>query len=101
MQIAASAGSIVYISLEGGTVAVLKVDDHYEIVSESEISGSIEVLCSLATGQRVILSHDLSRSYRVEGKARAGDQVVVKVRRALPISNEEPIRTLLEDNEHA
>ena len=91
-----SEASIPYGSI--GEVSVLKVDVHYSIRGPQEIVGSIGTLCRLAKGQRVILSHSLSHTYIIEDKTRLRfDDVSVKIRRARPITNIQPILSLLED----
>jgi hypothetical protein len=86
--------------LAGDTVFILKLGDHFEPVSanalERSIQGKTLVLCRIARNHMVILSTDLSWTYRVVGKDLTGPNTVrLSLRRARPISNIEPIQKLL------
>lgn len=95
-------GTLPQVTIEGGLVSVLSEGIHYESKSQGEISGAIAVLCKLAVGQRVILGHDLARSFIVVEKKRQGaSDLTVSVRRARPITNVSPIKDLLEDKPDA
>lgn len=87
------------VAFEGGTVVILKEGIHYtapSVAGSTEIRGPAATLCKLARGQRLVLGHDLARSYIVEDKQRSGaDAVVVRVRRARPISDPSPFWPLL------
>lgn len=99
MPTATSGTSINYAIIEGGKVAVLRANVHYTVHSSSTISGSVSYLCRLARNQRIILSHNLRRSYIIENKALTGpDEVTITVRAARPIINTNAIYSLLEDS---
>jgi hypothetical protein len=88
------------VRLAGDTVFVLKEQEHFEGVTatamERTIRGKTSVLCRIARNHRVILSSDTMWTYLVTGKDTIGaDTVRLSLRRARPISNIEPIETLL------
>jgi hypothetical protein len=79
-----------------GTVVVLRPGSHYDVRGEGLIVGALGVLCRLGIEQRVILAHDLARTYKVLGKQREPDgRIAVSVRRARPISDPSPIEQFL------
>jgi hypothetical protein len=88
------------VNLAGDTVFVLKQGEHFEPVAtdvlQRSIRGKTYVLCSIARNHRVILSSDKMWTYLVTAKAATGaDTVQLSLRRARPISNIDPIETLL------
>ena len=88
------------VTLAGDTVFVLKEGEHFEGLTatalERTIRGKTHVLCRIARNHRVILSSDTMWTYLVTGKDAVGsDTVRLSLRRARPISNIEPIETLL------
>lgn len=90
--------SVAVVDFQGESVAVLREINDYTIQDNSTIVGSIAKLCKLARGQRVILGHDHRRSYVIQEKRRAGsNEVVIVVRRSRPITNIQPILSLLGD----
>jgi hypothetical protein len=92
----AAAAHVGTVTLEGDSVPVLQLGRHYQQVSAAAIQGPVAVLCRLMEGQRLILSHDLSRSFIVQAKELTDNgQVLVSVRRARPITSVGPIRELL------
>lgn len=89
-----------YVGMEGTSVAFLRERAHYELQERNVLVGRVQPLCQLRHGQRIIVSHDLSWSYLVEGKTMIGaDRLSVTVRRGRPITNPEPVRQLLADEE--
>lgn len=82
-----------------GTVAVLRPGADYTAQGDDVIVGPIGCVCRLAREQRVILAHDLSRTYKVLDKHRRTDGLVeVRVRRARPISDPTPIEAFLQED---
>ena len=85
------------ISFEGGVVPVLRHHEEYEVVDSLVIRGELPRLCKLARGQRVILTHDLARSFILEDKKRESESdLLLTVRKARPITNPQPVLELLE-----
>jgi hypothetical protein len=85
-----------HIPLQGGTVAILRHGTHYTASNSTTITGSIQTLCTLARNQRVILSHDLRRTYMIEEKMRiAPDAIQVRVRPARRITDVQAIQAIL------
>ncbi|WP_031501158.1 hypothetical protein [Bryobacter aggregatus] len=87
------------ITLSGDTVFILKVGEHFEAVSVAEyeriVQGSTLTLCRIARNHRIVLSTDSSWTYFVTGKDLVGPNTVkLSLRRARPITNMEPIKTL-------
>ena len=81
----------------GAAVAILKQGTHYAVQSQTQVVGPVSRLCRLGQGQRIILSHDLGRSFMVQSKTRQGaSDIVVTVRKAGPITNRQPILEILE-----
>src|SRR5690606_20619398 len=79
---------IVTISHGGSQVAVLKQGLHYTVSEATEIVGEIAQLCRVANNQRIVLSHDLSRTYIVVAKERSSSQEIrVSLRKARIISD--------------
>lgn len=88
------------ITLAGDSVFVLKLNEHFEPVSTNvlnrTIRGKTYILCRIARNHRVILSSDKMWTYLVSGKDAVGsDTVQLSLRRARPITNVDPIETLL------
>lgn len=88
------------VMLAGDTVFILKAGEHFDPISanglERSIHGNTLVLCRIARNHMVILTTDLSWTYRVVGKDLAGSNTVkLSLRRARPITNIEPIERLL------
>jgi hypothetical protein len=88
------------VTLAGDTVFVLKEGEHFEGLAatalERTILGKTHILCRIARTHMVILSSDKTWTWRVTGKDVVGaDTVRLSLRRARPISNIEPIETLL------
>ena len=91
-----AADDLDYVSVEGNHVAFLREHTHYELRTPTVLAGHMRPLCQLRTAQRVILSHDLEWSYRVQAKRRTGvDALEVDLRRGKPISNPEPLYRFL------
>jgi hypothetical protein len=87
------------LEISGQTVFVLP-SRSYKSISTTEIQGAAASLCALAKGHRVILSHVLNWTYRVQGKELIGhDRVRVTLRQARPITDREPILQLLGDTD--
>ncbi len=85
------------ILISGSSVAILKPETHYTVQSPTQIIGPISRLCRLGRGQRIILGHSLGRSFIVENKTRHGaSEIVVTVRRAVPITNQQMVQDILE-----
>lgn len=85
------------ISFEGGVVPVLRHNEEYELVESLVIRGDLSQLCKLARGQRLILTHDLARSFILEDKKRESEsKLLLEVRKARPITNPQPVFELLE-----
>lgn len=87
------------VTLAGDTVFVLSSGEHFESVSagdrERVVQGNTHALCRIARSHRVILSTDLNWTYLVVGKDLVGPTAVrLSLRRARPITNIEPIKTL-------
>lgn len=84
--------------LDGQTVVLLRVGPGWRREGTSAIVGDAAILCALAREQRVIMSDDLHFTYLVEDKERRVDgQILVRLRRARPISDAQVIRGLLEE----
>ena len=84
------------VALLGEKVFILNEGEHYSVASDTRIVGPVAVLCHLARGQRVILSHDQRWTYLVEQKNLVdSSRVVVSLRRARPISDMAAIRSLI------
>ena len=82
-----------------GTVAVLRENLHYQVHDTESVVGPITALCKLAQGQRIILEHDLLRTYIVLAKQRTGSQdVMVTVRPARPITDVTAVLNYLQDS---
>lgn len=95
-SLASAAVAIETVKFEGGLVPVLRESVHYEQGGEQSILGAVASLCRLAPGQRLILSHDLERSFIVDRKELSnGNKVRVFIRRARPIVNSGPLEDLL------
>ena len=87
--------SLSAVELQGDLVFVLSLDSHFLVESPTTILGNVAMLCQLARGQRLILSHDEKWTYIVVHKELVNAEVVrVEVRRARPISNIAVIRAL-------
>jgi hypothetical protein len=81
-----------------GTVVVLRAGIDYVAHGESVMVGPVASTCRLVQDQRVILSHDLARTYKVQAKERvAGGKIAVTVRRARPISDPAQIEAFLRE----
>lgn len=92
-----SSGPVGVVSLEGEAVAVLRRSEHYDILDTDRIVGSIDVLCQLSRGQRIILSHNEHWTFIVVQKEMSSsDKLSIIVRRARPISDITPIQQFLE-----
>ena len=92
------------ITVAGDTVFVLRSGEHFESVfvgdRERVLQGNTHTLCRVARSHRVILSTDLNWTYLVVGKDLVGPTGVrLSLRRARPITNIEPIETLLGDDD--
>lgn len=89
------ANSLSAVDLQGERVFILYRGMHYELQSDTVITGPVAVLCQLARGHRIILSHDEHWTYLVVTKSLVdANSVSVQVRRARPIINFEVIRLL-------
>jgi hypothetical protein len=98
MPLPSSNPAIYFATIGGSKVAVLKDGVDYTLREGGLIAGGMDTLCKVARGQRVILSHNLNFSYKVEDKIRTGpNEVVIKVRRALPITDRQVMLSILED----
>jgi hypothetical protein len=89
------------ITIAGDQVFILKADEHFTQVSatalERVVQGAASVLCRVARSHRVIISTDMNWTYLVVEKNLTGSNTVrVSLRRAVPITNPDPIRQLLE-----
>ena len=87
--------SLSAVDLQGERVFMLSIGRHYELQSDTVITGPVATLCQLARGQRIILSHDERWTYLVEAKDLVdANHVSIRVRRARPITNIDVIRSL-------
>lgn len=89
------------VTLAGDTVLVLKDNEHFRQISAGAqgrvVEGTASVLCRVARRNRIILSTDMQWTYLVIEKNLVGTNTVqLSLRRALPITNREPIQQLLE-----
>lgn len=100
MSVVTATEEITYAPTATGRVAILEDRVQYQVHDAKKIVGSIQTLCQLAVGQRVILSHDLGWSYVVEQKVREGpDDLMLMVRKARPITRTDPIVSRLEGDD--
>ena len=91
---AGAALGIETIELQGELVWLLEEGIHF-VRSEGGIVGSVQTLCQLAVGQRVLLSSDERWSYLVIGKHLVThDEVFVGLRQARPISSMAVVREM-------
>jgi hypothetical protein len=69
----------------GEVVFLLSEGQHFIRIDDQHIVGPVHSLCVLAEERRVIVSDNLDRTYMVEHKELAGNQVTVRLRQARPI----------------
>jgi len=69
----------------GEAVFLLSEGQHYTRRDDRHIVGPVHALCVLAEERRVILSADLDRTYMIEHKELAGNEVHITLRPARPI----------------
>ena len=88
-----------WISLGGEQVLLLRAVDYAFEEELQRITGPISSLCQVATGKRLILEHDLTRTFIADAKQRLSDgSIAVTVRRARPIVDRGPIEERLGAN---
>jgi hypothetical protein len=74
-------------TVDGEYVPLLKSGEDFVRVDVAWIRGKVASLCTLTPGMRVILSDDLTRSYKVMQKSLAGADVTVELRPAKKIAD--------------
>jgi hypothetical protein len=80
-------------------VSVLTESVHYALEGTT-IAGQVAVLCRIARGQRLILSHDTEWTYKVRDKARVDDgRIAISISRSKPISSPEALQPYFERDE--
>lgn len=79
---------------------ILTENHHYRLDAAGTITGDISTLCRLGRKQRVILSHDLKFTYKVQDKRRTADgHIELVVSKSKPIVSADPILPyIIEDN---
>lgn len=87
--------SLSTVQLLGERVFILSEGAHYSRDEGSTIVGPITMLCQLAKGQRIIVSHDERWTFLVELKEIVdATRVRIHLRRARPITNINVIRAM-------
>lgn len=78
------------------SVPILTEGRHYRVVERGIIEGDVSMLCRLTRHQRVILSHDLSVTYRLLDKRRTSQgKILIDISTSKFIANIEPIAAYL------
>lgn len=95
-----SAGSAAPAVEYGGEMVFLLTQHlHFTRIDETHIVGSIQTLCVLGTGQRVLVSDNSESTYIVSTKLLMGSDVEVVLRRARPITDAAYVEQLFEGSE--
>lgn len=93
-QAHAEAAAAPTVEYGGEAVFLLTEGQHFTRGETNHIVGPVHALCVLAEERRVILSDDLQRTYMVEHKELAGNEVVVRIRPARPIIDPDYVMSL-------
>jgi hypothetical protein len=83
------------VQIQGERVFILTEGAHYSRDGGSAIVGPVTMLCQLAKGQRIIVSHDERWTFIVEIKELVdASRVRIHLRQARPITNINIIRAM-------
>lgn len=93
-QAQAAASAAPTVEYGGEAVFLLSQGLHYTRRDSQYIVGPVHALCVLAEERRVIVSDDLSRTFMVEHKELTGSEVVIRLRPARPILDEDYVSAL-------
>jgi hypothetical protein len=93
-QATAAAAAAPTVEYGGEGVFLLSEGRHFTRVDALHIVGPVHVLCVLAGERRVIVSDHLERTFMVEHKELAGNEVVVRLRPARPILDHDYVAAL-------
>jgi hypothetical protein len=80
----------------GQTVWILRVPAEVEVPDESHVVGPVGLLCRVAEQDRVVVTSNRARTYRVTAKTRNGADVALTVTPAKPILDWAPFAAVLE-----
>ncbi len=83
----AQAATAPAVDYAGEMVFLLTEGQHFTRTDANTISGPVHALCVVAEGQRVLVSDDLDHTYIAEHKQLVGNEVVIRLRRARPITD--------------
>lgn len=84
-------------SIEGKSVPVLVEGKDYTVIDTNTIRGTVEHFCQIATGQRLIASHNTKRTFSVEKKVRDSNDIILTLRQTKPLTLTSSIIDIIDD----